>query len=353
MDRHTLALQLLHEGTVIPAIPLALDAERQFDRAAQERLVRYYMQAGSGGVAAAVHSTQFAIRDPKYSLFEPVLECVVRQMEAYEAQTGKTLVRISGVCGPTEQACREAELARSYGYDAVLLSPGGLNHWTEAALLARTAAVAKVLPVIGFYLPDAVGGRKLSQDYWRRLADTPGVAAVKCACFDRYRTEDLVKGVLQSGRWQDVTLYTGNDDHILFDLLTPFTCTVDGEVRQKYFDGGLLGQWSVWTHAAAELFRACRACRQSGSVPSALLAAAERLTQCNGAIFDVAHGFAGCIPGLHYVLQRQGLMEGTWCLDENETLSEGQASLIDALWAQYPELADDAFVRSFLASERV
>ena len=353
MDRHTLALQLLHEGTVIPAIPLALNEARQLDRPAQERLVRYYMQAGSGGVAAAVHSTQFAIRNPEYNLFEPVLECVVRQMEDYEAQTGKTLVRISGVCGPTEQACREAELAKSYGYDAVLLSPGGLNHWTEEALLARTAAVAKVLPVIGFYLQDAVGGRKLSQDYWRRLADTPGVAAVKCACFDRYRTEDLVKGVLQSARWQDVTLYTGNDDHIIFDLLTPFACTVDGEMRKKYFDGGLLGQWSVWTHTAAELFRACRACRRSGSVPGELLAAAERLTQVNGAIFDVAHGFSGCIPGLHYVLQRQGLMKGIWCLDEHEVLSDGQAALIDNLWAQYPELADDDFVRSFLAAECV
>lgn len=351
MDRHEKALALLREGTVIPAIPLALHEDRTLDRTAQGRMVRYYMHSGAGGVAAAVHSTQFEIRDPQYNLLEPVLRCVVQEMENHEQQTGRVLVRISGVCGCTEQACREAALARDLGYDAVLLSPGGLNSWTEEQLLERTAAVAAVIPVVGFYLQEAVGGRKLSRDYWRRLADIPGVAAVKCACFDRYRTEDLVKGVLESSRWQDVTLYTGNDDHIVLDLLTPFSCTVDGQLRKKYFDGGLLGQWSIWTHTAAELFQTCRRCRESGVIPLDLLNVAEHLTQCNGAVFDVANGFAGCIPGLHYVLCRQGLMNGTWCLNPREVLSPGQAEEIDRLWTAYPEVADDAFVRDFLAAD--
>ena len=346
MNRHEKALQILHEGMVIPAIPLALNADRTFDSDGQRRLVRYYMAAGSGGVAAAVHSTQFEIRKPEYNLFEPVLQVVVEEMERYEAENNRVLVRISGVCGETEQACKEAALAKKLGYDAVLLSPGGLNRWTEEQLLERTRAVAEVMPVIGFYLQEAVGGRKLSKEYWKKLADIPNVAAIKCACFDRYRTQDLVKGVMESCRADEVALYTGNDDHIVFDLLTPFV----HEGKKKFFVGGLLGQWSVWTNRAVEIFTRCRECRESGRIDAELLTVAEHLTEANGAVFDAANHFAGCIPGLHYVLMKQGLMEGTWCLNPGEVLSPGQAEEIDRVWSAYPEVADDAFVKAFLQS---
>lgn len=347
MNRHEIALEILQNGTVIPAIPLALTEQRKLDAAAQRRLVRYYMEAGSGGVAAAVHSTQFAIRDPKHNLFRPVLEAVIAEMEQFEAETGKVLVRVSGVCGETEQACAEAERAKALGFDAVLLSPGGLNHRTEEELLERTKAVAAVMPVIGFYLQEAVGGRKLSKAYWKQLADIPDVVAIKCACFDRYRTQDLVKGVMESARAEQVALYTGNDDHIVMDLLTPFA----HNGKKKHFVGGLLGQWSVWTERAVDLFNRCRAARESGVIPAELLTIAEHLTEANGAVFDVENRFAGCIPGLHYVLQKQGLMEGVWCLDPEEILSDGQAEEIDRVWKAYPELADDVFVRAFIKNQ--
>ena len=347
MNRHEKALQILHEGTVIPAIPLALNENREFDVESQRRMVRYYMAAGSGGVAAAVHSTQFEIRDPKHNLLRPVLETVISEMDAYEAKTGKVIVRISGVCGLAEQACAEAQLAKELGFDAVLLSPGGLNALSEEELLERTRAVAKVMPVVGFYLQEAVGGRKLSREYWRKLADIPNVVAIKCACFERYRTQDLVKGVMESSRCDEVALYTGNDDHIVMDLLTPFV----HEGKKKYFVGGLLGQWSVWTNRAVEIFGRCVSCRESGMIDAELLTVAEHLTEANGAVFDVANRFAGCIPGLHYVLMKQGLMKGTWCLNPDEVLSEGQAELIDTLWRIYPEVADDDFVARFLKDE--
>ena len=347
MNRHETALRLLHEGTVIPAIPLALTEQRQFDESYQRRMVRYYMEAGSGGVAAAVHSTQFEIREPRYNLFRPVLEAVADEMDQFEARTGKVLVRISGVCGATQQACEEAKLTKELGYDAVLLSPGGLTDWTEEQLLERTRAVAQIMPVVGFYLQVAVGGRKLSRDYWRKLADIPNVVAIKCACFDRYRTQDLVKGVMESTRASEVALYTGNDDHIVMDLLTPFV----HNGQKKYFVGGLLGQWSVWTNRAVEIFERCKACRDTGVIDAELLTVAEHLTEANGAVFDVANRFAGAIPGLHYVLMKQGLMRGTWCLNPDEVLSHGQAEEIDRLWAAYPEVADDAFVNEFLSKE--
>lgn len=347
MNRHEKALEILHNGTVIPAIPLALNEDRKFDPQTQAKLVRYYMHAGSGGVAAAVHSTQFEIRDPEHNLFRPVLEAVIAEMEKFESETGKTLVRISGVCGGIEQACHEAELTKELGFDAVLLSPGGLNDWTEEQLLERTRAVAKIMPVIGFYLQEAVGGRKLSKEYWTRLADIENVVAIKCACFDRYRTQDLVKGVMLSNRADEVALYTGNDDHIVMDLLTPF----NHEGKTKYFVGGLLGQWSVWTNRAVEIFNRCRKAQESGTIDTELLTVAEHLTEANGAVFDVANRFAGCIPGLHYVLKKQGLMTSLHCLNPNEVLSIGQAEEIDRLWEAYPEIADDDFVKEFIKKE--
>ena len=345
MTHQERALEILCGGTVIPAIPLALTEDRKLDQKYQRRMIRYYLEAGSGGVAAAVHSTQFEIRDPQFGLFEPVLELVADEIGKYEAETGKTIIRVAGACGEVAQACKEAETAKGLGFDAVLLSPGGLGHLTEEQLLERTAEVAKVMPVIGFYLQEAVGGRKLSREYWKKLADIPNVVAIKCACFDRYRTEDLVKGVMESERCDEVALYTGNDDHIVMDLLTPF----GHNGKTKFFVGGLLGQWSVWTNRAVEIFHACKEARESGKIDANLLTVAEHLTEANGAIFDVAHKFHGCIPGMHYVLMKQGLMRGLWCLNPNEVLSEGQAEEIDRLWAAYPEVADDTFVQQFMA----
>ena len=220
MNRHTTALEILRSGTVIPAIPLVLDENRRFDEAGQRRLIRYYLACGVGGVAVAVHTTQFAIRAPEVALFEPVLRVASEEFDAFEARTGRVLVRVAGVCGEVPQACAEAELARRLGFDAVLLSPGGLDHRSEAELVDRTRAVADALPVIGFYLQQACGGRRLSCEYWQAVADIPQVAAIKCASFNRYQTIDLVRGVAQSARRKEVALYTGNDDNIVADLLT-------------------------------------------------------------------------------------------------------------------------------------
>lgn len=348
MTRHERALQILHEGTVIPAIPLVLDANRTLDAAGQRRLIRYYLNAGVGGLAVAVHTTQFAIRDPKVNLFEPVLKLAAEEIDAFERRTGKVIVRVAGACGETEQACAEAEIARALGFDAVLLSPGGLAHRTEEELLERTRQVAAHMPVIGFYLQTACGGRRLSFDYWRSVADTPNVVAIKCASFNRYQTIDLVRGVACSSRRDQVALYTGNDDNIVADLLTPYRFTVNGEPVELRFVGGLLGHWSVWTHSVVKLYNELRPYRDGRPIPAELLARGIAITDSNGVFFDAAHQFAGCIPGVHEVLRRQGMMPGIWCLDPEETLREGQAQEIDRIYEMYPDLNDDAFIREHL-----
>lgn len=348
MDRHEKALEILHNGTVIPAIPLVLDQNRKFDPLGQRRLVRYYLEAGAGGVAAAVHTTQFEIRDPEFDLLRPVLETVAEELDDFEKTSGKTLVRIAGVCGETPQARQEALLAKELGYDAVLLSPGGLNHLSEEAMLQRTEEVAALMPVIGFYLQSSVGGRRFSFSYWKRLADIQNVVAVKSAPFNRYQTLDLVRGCAASSRRDEVALYTGNDDNIVSDLLTPFCFDIDGQTITKYFAGGLLGHWCVWTEKVAEQFTAIKACQGTDSIPAQLLTLGAQITDCNAAFFDVANGFRGCIAGVHEVLRRQGLMEGIWCLNPEETLSEGQMQEIDRVYKMYPALNDDAFARNFL-----
>lgn len=344
MNRHEMALAILHEGTVIPAIPLVLDAQRQFDPEGQRKLIRYYLDAGVGGLAVAVHTTQFEIRKPEHNLLDPVLSITAEEISAFEARTGKVIIRVAGACGEAEQACREAETARSLGFDAVLLSPGGLSHLTEAQLIKRTHEVAKIMPVIGFYLQTACGGRRLSFDYWRAVADTPNVVAIKCASFNRYQSIDLVRGVAFSKRKNAVALYTGNDDNIVADLLTPFRFTVDGERIELRFVGGLLGHWSIWTHKVVELFDKLRQYRDGRDIPADLLALGVEVTDSNGAFFDVAHNFAGCIPGVHEALRRQGMMPGTWCLNPEEVLSPGQVEEIDRVYTMYPSLNDDAFV---------
>ncbi len=348
MDRHEKALEILHNGTVIPAIPLVLGQDRRFNPLLQRRLVRYYLEAGAGGVATAVHTTQFEIRDPKHNLLRPVLETVAKELDDFEKTSDTPLVRIAGVCGEIPQARKEALLARELGYDAVLLSPGGLNHLSEDEMLRRTREIADIMPVIGFYLQAGVGGRRFSFSYWKRLADIDNVVAVKSAPFNRYQTLDLVRGCAASSRRDEVALYTGNDDNIVFDLLTPFRFRIDGQVVTKYFAGGLLGHWCVWTKKVAEQFHAIKACQGKDAIPAQLLTLGAQITDCNSAFFDAANGFQGCIAGVHEVLRRQGLLEGIWCLNPEETLSPGQMQEIDRVCEMYPELSDDKFTQEYL-----
>ena len=349
MNRHEKALAKLHEGTVIPANPLALDENRNFDEKRQRALVRYYLDAGVGGLAVAVHTTQFEIRDPKYNLLEPVLRVAMEEALAFEERTGSTVVMVAGACGKTEQAVAEAKLAKSLGYDAVLLSPGGLNDLSEDYMIERTKEVAKVLPVIGFYLQTAVGGRHFSYNYWQRLAEIEGVVAIKAAPFNRYYTYDVVRAVALSSRADDITLYTGNDDNIVLDLVTTYKFEVDGKTYEKGFVGGLLGHWSVWARKAVELFEKCKVWRKEKTISKDVLSLAAKVTDTNAVFFDSANEYAGCIAGLHEVLRRQGLMKGIWCLNPNESLSKGQAEEIDRVYREYPELADDDFIKDNLA----
>jgi hypothetical protein len=335
----------LQRGVVIPACPLALTARRSFDERRQRALCRYYAAAGAGGLAVGVHTTQFAIRDPKVGLLEPVLALAAEELHRADARGPEPLVRVAGVCGPTRQAEAEASLARRLGYHAALLSLAALRDADDDSLLAHCRAVARVLPLVGFYLQPAVGGRVLSYRFWRRFLETDNVVAIKIAPFNRYQTLDVLRAAAESGR-TDVALYTGNDDHIVLDLLTPYRLPrPGGKAVELRIVGGLLGQWAVWTRKAVELLGECHAVTErGGAVSRELLCRSGELTEANAALFDAAHGFAGCIPGIHEVLRRQGLLEGTWCLDPAETLSPGQAEEIDRVYRLYPYLADDAFV---------
>ena len=335
----------LLDGQVIPAHPLALTADRKLDERRQRALTRYYVAAGAGGVAVGVHTTQFAIRDPQHALFKPVLELASETVDAAPAEQARPFVKVAGVCGQTAQAVTEVALARTLGYHAGLLSLGVWREADEATLLQHCRYVAEVLPLIGFYLQPAVGGRVLSYTFWRAFAEIENVVAIKIAPFNRYRTIDVVRAVVESGR-DDIALYTGNDDNILVELLTPFVFAREGKRVERRIVGGLLGQWAVWTHRAVEMLNAVKLVREQPQIPSAWLARATALTDANAAIFDAAHGFAGCIAGIHEVLRRQGLLEGHWCLDPQEGLSPGQAEEIDRALRAYPELTDDDFVRA-------
>lgn len=341
-------LTALREGVAIPAIPLALDSSRRFDARRQRALVRYYLDAGSGGIAAGVHTTQFEIRDPKHGLFRPVLQSVSESVDQWCGKRGISALKVGGVCGPTAQAVGEAEFLVSAGFHAGLLSLAG-HAEEDSALLGHVRAVADKIPVIGFYLQPAVGGRTLSYDFWRGLSEIDNVIAIKMAPFNRYATFDVVRAVSDSGR-EDLALYTGNDDNIVVDLLTEYSIrTADGPRRMRIV-GGLLGHWSVWTRRAVELLARTKAIAASGGpIPRELLTLAQEVTDANAAVFDAAHGFAGCIPGIHEVLRRQGLLEGTWCLDPEEILSPGQAEELDRVTRAYPHLVDDDFVKARLA----
>lgn len=317
------------------------------DERRQRALTRYYVDAGAGGLAVGVHTTQFAIRDPRHALLRPVLELAASTARAWRPARRRPLALVAGVCGETRQAVQEAGLAASLGYHAGLVSLAALAEAPDKVLVRHCRAVAEVLPVVGFYLQPAVGGRSLGFRFWRELAEIPGVVAIKIAPFSRYATIDVVRAVAEAGR-DDIALYTGNDDSIVIDLLTPFRCETGGGVVERRIVGGLLGQWAVWTRAAVELLERAQHATTTARLSRDWLRLAAALTDANGAIFDARHGFAGSIPGIHEVLRRQGLLRGVWCLDPKERLSPGQAEEIDRVLRSYPELTDDDFVAAHL-----
>ena len=333
----------LRRGVAIPAVPLALTARRELDRRRQRALARYYIDAGAGGLAVGVHTTQFAIRD--HGLYEPVLALAAAEMDGW---TDRPLIRIAGLAGPTAQALREAAAARDLGYHAGLLSLAAFRGRAEDEAVAHCRRVAGEIPLVGFYLQPAVGGAVLGASFWRRFCEIENAAAIKIAPFDRYRTLDVLRGVAAARAEGRIALYTGNDDHIVHDLLTPFAVARGSDTVRLRIVGGLLGHWSVWTKPAVALFERCRDAARADTVPAELLALGEQVTECNAAVFDAANGFAGCIPGCHEVLRRQGLLAGIWCLDPAETLSPGQGAEIDRVHAAYPHLNDDAFVAANL-----
>lgn len=326
----------LQKGIAIPAHPLALTSSRQLDERRQRALSRYYIAAGVGGIAVGVHTTQFAIREPSIGLFKPVLQLAAEEMDRADQNGSQQLVRIAGICGITSQAIAEAAIVRDLKYHAGLLSLGAMRDADDDALISHCQAVARVIPVIGFYLQPSVGGRTLPYAFWRRFAEIENVIAIKIAPFNRYQTLDVVRAVIDAGR-DDIALYTGNDDNIVADFLTPFR--IAGKARRIV--GGLLGHWSVWTKRAVELLQKCR---NENATPDLLQLGVE-VTDSNAAFFDAANSFRGCIAGLHEILRRQRLLEGLWCLDEHETLSPGQLAEIDRVHRAYPHLNDDEFVQ--------
>ena len=334
-------------GHVIPAQPLALDRHRKFSEKHQRALTRYYVAAGSGGLAVGVHSTQFAIRDPEHNLFRPVLELAAQTVRAEFAAAPRDFALIAGICGQTPQAVAEAELALSLGYHAGLVSMAAFKTEPEDAIVAHIAALAKLIPVVGFYLQPAVGGRVFSYAFWRKFAEIPGVVAIKLAPFNRYQTIDVVRAVTDAGR-DDLALYTGNDDTIVADLLTPFTFAHGGKPVTRRIVGGLLGHWGVWTHSAVQLFRETQSAAKQPEFSARWLERAVAVTDMNAALFDAANRFHGCIPGILEVLRRQGLVETVHCLNPDEVLSPGQAEELTRVCHTYPELTDDAFVAQHL-----
>lgn len=333
--------RVLAKGTVIPAHPLALTAARRLDERRQRALTRYYVAAGAGGVAVGVHTTQFAIRSPSVGLFEPVLQLAAEELDRADHDRADPLVRVGGVCGNTGQAAREAARLVDLGFHIGLLSLSSWSGASDDTLIAHCREVAAIIPVMGFYLQPAVGGRVLSYSFWRQFTEIENAVAIKIAPFNRYQTLDVIRAVADSGR--EIPLYTGNDDNIVLDLVTPFRCGGGPTLR---IVGGLLGHWAVWTRQAVELWQECRTVSTKGSaVPVHLIERGVEVTDANAAFFDAPTHFAGCLAGIHEVLRRQGLLEGIWCLDPDETLSAGQMAEIDRVYHAYPHLNDDEFVR--------
>lgn len=347
----TIINNALQDGVAIPAHPLALHQNLKLDENTQRLLTRYYIAAGTGGVAVGVHTTQFEIRKPEINLLETVLKIAAEEIE--QAELKRPFIKVAGICGPTNQAIKEAELAVKYGYHLGLLSNGGLQSLSEKELIKRAKEISKLIPLFGFYLQPAAGGRLLSYEFWRDFVEIPNVYAIKIAAFNRYQTLDVVRAVCNSERRNEMALYTGNDDNIVADLLTPYKFSVNNEVIEKRFVGGLLGHWSVWTKKAVEMLaeiKQCIANKYSGI--ESLLSKGIEVTDMNAVLFDAKNAYAGCIPGIHEILRRQGLMKGIWTLNPEEKLSSGQMEELDRIYKNYPHLTDDAFVKKFLEEDR-
>lgn len=341
----------LRSGGVIPAHPLAVTDRRKLDECRQRALTRYYLAAGASGVAVGVHTTQFQIRDPRIDLLKPVLELASETVDEFEERhPQKSIIRIAGICGRTDQALREAELAQELGYHLGLLSLSAFRDDTIDQMIRHAEAVGEIIPLMGFYLQPSVGGRLLGFDFWSRFCEISSVCAIKIAPFNRYQTLDVIRAVAETGRAGDIALYTGNDDNIVADLLTEFQYQINGNPVNLRFAGGLLGHWAVWTRRVVFDFEQITRCfRSDDPIPNDLLTLGAQITDCNAAFFDPPNRFAGCIAGIHEVLRRQGLMQNRLCLDPNEDLSPGQLEEIDRVYAAYPRLNDDAFVAEHLA----
>lgn len=333
----------LNKGVVIPALPLALNSNRKLDERRQRALLRYYLDSGAGGIAVAVHTTQFAIRKAEIGLFTPLLEIANEEFNNFTLKNKRQVIRIAGVIGKTDQATKEAKLALDNGFHAALLSVAAFSDSANNEIIEHCKAVAEIIPVIGFYLQPAVGGRKLDFNFWREFAQIENVIAVKMAPFNRYQTFDVMRGVIESGRADKIALYTGNDDNILVDLLSEYKITANNSIIKKRIVGGLLGHWAVWTHSAVKLLNSVHNGEFDNNTQKALILA-NQITDSNAAFFDAANNFAGCIVGLHEVLRRQGILEGLWTLDKNEILSPDQKEEISRVYSSYPELNDDSFV---------
>lgn len=336
-------------GVVIPAHPMALDADRKFDVRQQRALTRYYLDAGVGGIAIGVHTTQFEIRDPKYALLNPVLTLASETVDEYCAKSGRSILKIAGVCGNTEQAVKEAAFANETGFHACLLNLGSLKEENLSELIAHCRAVAEIMPIFGFYLQPIAGGRLLSFDFWKQFAEIDNILAIKIAPFNRYQTLDVVRAVCEAGKEKDIALYTGNDDSILMDLLCEYKFGTGASAKTVRIVGGLLGHWAVWTKKAVEMLKMIHSITEKNApVPSEILQLAGQVTDANAVLFDAANDFSGCIPGIHEILRRHGLLKGTWCLDANQTLSPGQSEEFDRIYRAYPEMNDDAFIKENL-----
>ncbi|MEQ9441819.1 MAG: dihydrodipicolinate synthase family protein [Cyclobacteriaceae bacterium] len=336
--------KLLLEGLVIPANPTALKKSLKLDERRQRALSRYYLSAGSGGLAIGVHTSQFEIRDA--ALYQPVLELGKEEMDAFCAKSGKKIIRISGVLGQLPQALKEARLSADLGYHAVLLGLAALKGKSNEKLIEHCKAVAEIIPLIGFYLQPSVGGGLLDFEFWKEFAQIPNVVAIKIAPFDRYHTIDVVRGVAASGRANEIALYTGNDDNIVADLLTQYNLPINGENVSLQITGGLLGHWAVWNQKAVQLFSRIKNATAE-DIPE-LLTLGVKITDSNAAFFDSKNKFKGSIAGIHQVLIRQGLLEANYTISPKEILSPGQKEEIDRVYQSYPELNDDIFVQENL-----
>jgi len=344
-------LERLRDGGFIPAHPLALHEDLTIDEEAQRRLTRYYISCGVDGIAIGVHTTQFEIRDPEYNYYGKVLEIAADEIR--KVNPGNSFIKVAGICGPEGQAVREARIAKNLGYDLGLLSMGGLNSLSEKELIERTKAVAKEIPVFGFYLQPAVGGRIFSYSFWKEFCDIENVYAIKTAPFNRYHTLEVVRAICNSSRNNEISLYTGNDDNIVLDLITPYRIQAGDQLVEKRFVGGLLGHYAVWTKKSVELFHHIKNGLQNDTLDyDEILKIAVEVTDMNAAIFDVANNFKGSIAGIHEVLRREGLLRGIWCLSPKEKLSDGQVEQIERVISQYGKWTDDEYVKEFIANDK-